>query len=291
MRTKDTQEQQRYLERASDEDRLATALTGLDVLGMTKWTINRSVFDTVIKVWNSGEELANIPPVHKELNIPPKPEDYETNKKVRMRWAMETKASKDLVANNHSMRCDVNYKIEIARAFLDKPMYFPHNLDFRGRTYPIPPHFNHLGNDLCRGLLLFYDARPLGERGLHWLKIHMANMFGYDKYSHDERVKFTDDNLELIFDSADNPLGGKRWWLSAENPWQALSTCIELTEALRLPDPRKYKSRMHVHQDGTCNGLQHYAALGCDRSGAKHVNLLPSERPQDVYEAILLFVV
>ncbi|KAJ1679183.1 DNA-directed RNA polymerase [Spiromyces aspiralis] len=291
MRTKEAQEQLRYLQRASDEDRLVTVLTGLDVLGMTKWAINRRVFETVIKVWNSGEALAEIPPANRDVVMPPKPEDYDTNKIARVRWGMEAKSAQDQAANNHSIRCDVNYKIEIAKAFLGKPMYFPHNLDFRGRAYPIPPHFNHLGNDLCRGLLLFHEARPLGERGLYWLKIHLANVYGYDKYSHSERIEFTERNLDMIFDSADNPLDGKRWWLNSENPWQTLATCIELAEALRSPEPHKHMSRLHVHQDGTCNGLQHYAALGCDRGGAKHVNLVPSDRPQDVYSAILHFVI
>jgi hypothetical protein len=41
-------------------------------------------------------------------------------------------------------------------------------------------------------------------------------------------------------------------------------------------------------QDGTCNGLQHYAALGRDYDGARHVNLVnaPNDRPQDVYAAV-----
>jgi DNA-directed RNA polymerase, mitochondrial len=38
-----------------------------------------------------------------------------------------------------------------------------------------------------------------------------------------------------------------------------------------------------VHQDGTCNGLQHYAALGGDARGARQVNLDTTERPSDVY--------
>lgn len=46
--------------------------------------------------------------------------------------------------------------------------YFPHNMDFRGRTYPIPPHLNHLGQDLCRGLLIFAEGKPLGPSGLRW---------------------------------------------------------------------------------------------------------------------------
>lgn len=43
---------------------------------------------------------------------------------------------------------------------------------------------------------------------------------------------------------------------------------------------------MPIHQDGTCNGLQHYAALGGDRLGAEQVNLVPSERPMDVYSGV-----
>lgn len=82
----------------------------------------------------------------------------------------------------------------------------PHNVDFRGRAYPIPPHLNHIGNDLSRGLLKFADKKPLGERGLRWLKIHLANLYGFDKASFDERVQFVHEHLEDIYDSAENPL-------------------------------------------------------------------------------------
>ena len=61
---------------------------------------------------------------------------------------------------------------------------------------------------------------------------------------------------------------------------------MELSEALRSPNPFEYKSRVPIHQDGTCNGLQHYAALGGDTAGAQQVNLIPSETPFDVYSGI-----
>ncbi len=61
-------------------------------------------------------------------------------------------------------------------------IYFPHNIDFRGRAYPISSHLNHMGADLTRSLLIFDEARPLGERGLYWLKVHFANLTGGDKY-------------------------------------------------------------------------------------------------------------
>lgn len=84
--------------------------------------------------------------------------------------------------------------------------YQPHNLDFRGRAYPIPPHLNHIGDDLSRGLLLFAEKKPLGERGMRWLKIHIANLYGYDKASFDERLLWAEEHLEDIFDSAEKPL-------------------------------------------------------------------------------------
>ena len=41
-----------------------------------------------------------------------------------------------------------------------------------------------------------------------------------------------------------------------------------------------------MHQDGSCNGLQHYAALSRDLNGARQVNLTPSAKPQDVYTGV-----
>jgi DNA-directed RNA polymerase, mitochondrial len=74
--------------------------------------------------------------------------------------------------------------------------------------------------------------------------------------------------------------------LNADDPWQCLATCFELAVALRLEDPTTHVCRLPIHQDGSCNGLQHYAALGGDMEGAKQVNLEPSDRPQDVYTGV-----
>ncbi|KAJ1923585.1 DNA-directed RNA polymerase, partial [Linderina pennispora] len=147
-----------------------------------------------------------IPPSTYDVPEPTKPEDYETNAQAKLKYSVEMKEWTNGRANQHSQRCDCNYKVEIARAFLDHPMYFPHNMDFRGRAYPIPPHFNHLGNDLCRGLLLFHEGRELTERGMYWLRIHLANLCGKDKLSHQDRLQFVEDNLAKIMESADDPV-------------------------------------------------------------------------------------
>jgi hypothetical protein len=51
-------------------------------------------------------------------------------------------------------------------------------------------------------------------------------------------------------------------------------TTQELAAAVSSPDPREFVSHIAVHQDGSCNGLQHYAALGRDRRGAEQAQPL-----------------
>lgn len=74
--------------------------------------------------------------------------------------------------------------------------------------------------------------------------------------------------------------------MEAEDPFQFLAAAIELKQALAHPDPRQYLSSVPVHMDGSCNGLQHYAALARDLHGGTAVNLVPADRPQDVYTGI-----
>jgi DNA-directed RNA polymerase len=123
------------------------------------------------------------------------------------------------------------------------------------------------------------------------LKVHLANVFGNDKITFEDRVRFVETNMEHIKDSASNPLGGQRWWLEADKPWQCLAASIGLINAYNSGQPETYVSTLPIHQDGSCNGLQHYAALGGDELGARQVNLLPSERPQDVYSGVVELVV
>jgi DNA-directed RNA polymerase len=44
---------------------------------------------------------------------------------------------------------------------------------------------------------------------------------------------------------------------------------IELSNAMKHPNPEEYISHTPVHVDGSCNGMQHYAALGRDDRGAR----------------------
>ena len=65
---------------------------------------------------------------------------------------------------------------------------------------------------------------------------------------------------------------------------------MEVTAAIRSEDHTQFVSYFPTHQDGSCNGLQHYAALGRDQAGAESVNLSPFTHPQDVYSDVVELV-
>ena len=115
-------------------------------------------------------------------------------------------------------------------------------------------------------------------------------MYGKDKLSFDARVAWADAAIaggDVAAAVADPYRGsGHDWWRAGDKPWQTLATAYELEAAMRLPDPTTYACALAVHQDGSCNGLQHYAALGRDQYGGEQVNLVPNEVPQDVYAGV-----
>ncbi|KAJ3088432.1 DNA-directed RNA polymerase [Quaeritorhiza haematococci] len=275
----------RFIARADNQGHLDQVREALDVLGETPWKINQPILEVIEWCWEEGSAWPSMV-TKSPIRLPEKPKDFDQSAAKRFEWKREAMKKLNEEKNRHSQRCDVSYKIQIARAFKSQTIYFPHYIDFRGRAYPIPVYLNHVGNDLCRALLLFDEAKPLGERGLRWLKIQIASLYGVDKVSFAERERFVDEHLDEVYDSADKPLEGRRWWLNADSPWQCLAACIELAAALRSPIPENYMSSLPIHQDGTCNGLQHYAALGGDLIGAQLVNLAPSDKPSDVYTSV-----
>lgn len=170
------------LHEANANGKMEQLLHGLDVLGQTAWRINEPILRIAIELWNGGTDVATHqrPPADEDFEYRA-PETFESKDALRAYMLKKTAHAQEK-GKAHSTMCDTNYKLEIARQFAGIPFYLPHSVDFRGRAYPIPPHLSHIGSDLSRGLLVFAEGRALGERGLFWLKVQLANMFGYDKY-------------------------------------------------------------------------------------------------------------
>ncbi|GJP51161.1 hypothetical protein CLOM_g10326 [Closterium sp. NIES-68] len=287
MRVFGNPEQRNVLQR-TDPSRLKRVFRALNVLGSTPWRINQKVLAVLEQIWQDGGCKAGLVD-RNDVPVPEEP-DEGVSEEERKAWRRARKKAVKENMERHSMRQDLRLKLEVARQYAQEPrFYYPHNLDFRGRAYPMHPHLNHLGADHCRGLLHFAHGKPLGPSGLRWLKVHLANLVGSgaDKLSFDDRVKFVDERMEEVRASAEQPLEeGGGWWMEAEDPFQCLAACIEIVSAVDSGCPEKFVSHLPVHQDGSCNGLQHYAALGRDVDGARSVNMVSNERPADVYTGI-----
>ncbi|KAH0625809.1 hypothetical protein JD844_034089 [Phrynosoma platyrhinos] len=267
---------------------LHPVMDALNQLGNCPWKVNEAILDVVISIFNDkGNEKLDIPPPPSEAPQPSSHFPGSGGPLTKAAFKREVARCRKKAIEMYSLRMDALYKLSIAKHMKGQVFWFPHNMDFRGRTYPCPPHFNHLGSDLTRAILLFAERKPLGHHGLDWLKIHLINLTGLKKRnSLRERLAYANEIMADILDSADHPLTGRKWWMNTDEPWQALACCMEIAKAVRSPDPAAYMSHFPVHQDGSCNGLQHYAALGRDVVGAASVNLAPCDVPQDVYTVV-----
>jgi DNA-directed RNA polymerase len=291
LRLRTDHPKQRELIEQSHPSNMYTIFDSLNTLSNCPWKINTRVLDIIIELFvKGGNKDLDLPEYH-ESNFPKYPERTEemlTDKLAFKEFIQKKERAQKLCSEQHSLWCTELYRLSIANMYRDKTFWFPHSLDFRGRVYPIPPHFNHLGSDISRSIILLAEGKKLGDNGLDMLKIHLINLTGtMKKSSIDSRLAYANSIMSDIIDSAENPFSGKRWWQKSEEKWQTLACCFEIASALSTNEPSEFISHFPIHQDGSCNGLQHYAALGRDLDGAKSVNLIPDKLPQDVYSTVM----
>jgi DNA-directed RNA polymerase len=275
---------------------MPTVYKALNRIQATAWRINPKVLGVVEEIFR-GQSPAFVEALG--LAQPPdplKPLDIATNEEARARWR---RTQEHFIGEQRKLRRrrrKVVRVLELARTFAPAPaIYFPHNLDFRGRVYPIPSLLQPQGDDLAKGLLVFAHGKPLGERGAAWLAIHGANCLDVtdagtgqklSKLSIDERVRWIEEQSERIERVAADPFSDP-WWTEADSPLQFLAFCFEWAgyAALRREGRgHEYVCALPVAMDGTCNGIQHLSAMLLDAEGGRSVNLTAEERPQDFYQ-------
>lgn len=255
------------------------------------FTINKSVLNLLHWVRDRQIEIEGVPPF-RDYAEPKYPKNWDTlSDEVKRGWR---KAGAEINTKNIGLigaRAVFNADLETAEllALVDR-FYVPHCLDFRGRIYGMS-HFNFQRGDHVRALFLFAEGKPIGDQGLYWLAIHLANCgdFGkVSKRSFADRIEWVNANLEHILDVAQDPKGTVSWWKQADSPFLFVSACQEYAQAL-IEGP-SYVSRLPVSWDGSCSGLQHLTGMMRSEEGA-FVNLTPSAEPQDIYQTVADLVV
>ncbi|MDO8496165.1 MAG: DNA-directed RNA polymerase [bacterium] len=263
---------------------LTQVYRAVNALQETAWAINAEIYKLMREAWKHRLDVGNLP-LRPPDRPAPLPDDAseQAKRNQKLKWRRWYGKRDGIVGAAAMMRMRLKY----CRLLKKYPgLYFPCQLDRRGRVYPIPQLFHPQADDAGRALIKFARGKPLTDRGRYWLEIHLATVYGngWDKKPFDERVGWVNDHQNEIHNSAKRPFDGDFLWCKAENPWRFLAACLEWSNPPK--DRGVCVSHLPVSVDGTCNGLQHLSALSRDLAGAQATNLIPSPIPQDIYQNV-----
>lgn len=276
-----------YLDELENVD-MPIVYEAINAIQRTPWRINRKVAEVMRTLWDSGSGIAGLPP-RDGIPLPPKPYDIETNEAARKEYRIEAARTYQRNLSLLGRRIGYTMSLQLAERYVDyEAIYFPYQLDFRGRIYAVP-YLNPQGPDYQKALIEFAEGKPLGSEGWKWLAIHGANLAGYDKVSLEDRVNWVLDNEDEILACAADPYGNRGWCteiagVEIDSPWQFLAFCFEWAGYTESGD--EHVSRIPVALDGSCSGIQHFSAMLRDEKGGAAVNLIPHELPSDVYRMV-----
>lgn len=262
----------------------------LNYLGSVPMRIRRSLLDVAVEARDAGIVLDGLPVMGELRSLPVVPDDIATNEEARRAYRQARARAEEANLKIASKALANEDALAEAELYRDEPvLYFPHACDFRGRMYPMPSGVHAQGSDLRRALIEFAEGKPISSQNASagWLAIQVAKTFGQDKLSLDERITWVFDNEETIRAIADDPLGNRALWESSADDrklWQCLASCMEWRDYLDHGDG--FVSHLPVFVDGTCNGIQHFAAMSQCPDLAELVNLTPGAKPADVYHSV-----
>lgn len=273
-----------YLEELESVE-MPVVYEAINAIQRTPWQVNKRVLDVMAHFWDEGLTHGGLPS-RTGIEPPEKPHDIDTNVEARRMWRIKAAKVRRRNMSAKGSRIAVNMTMAVAQRYAKYPrIYFPCQFDFRGRVYSVTT-LSPQGSDYTKGLLRFAEGKPLGENGATWLAYQGANLAGNDKVSLEERVQWVLDNEETIYECARDPINNLGWCTEIggqeiDSPWQFLAFCFEWAGFLEQGE--SFVSHLPIAMDGSCSGIQHFSAMLRDPIGGAAVNLVPADRPQDVY--------
>jgi DNA-directed RNA polymerase len=279
-------------QRTKKKVNLSKVMNSINALQHVEWAVNTDILKVLTDVWTNNLQIGL--PSSKPLKPPPSPfldRDLaaltEEEQAIFTDWKREAATIYLLDRERVSKTFQVARVVRMAQEFkaYDKFWYVWY-ADFRGRLYCSTAGLSPQGPDFAKALLKFSTGKRLGGRGLYWLKVHIANRFGFDKVSYDARVEWVDDQREQFMACANDPLSHRDIWANADKPYQFLAAIFEYAEAMQLSNPEDYTSHLPIGLDGSCNGLQNFSAMLRDAVGGAATNLTKQDVPSDIYKKV-----
>lgn len=274
----------KYLTELENTD-MTKVLTPINAMQETGWRVNPQMAEVLREVFERNIEVKGLPTADPE-KIPEPPEGVDDDPEKTAEYRKDCYIVHDKNRRMISKRIAVLRTLSIANRFAEYPaIYFPYDVDSRGRAYPKVPFLNPQGPDYVKALLEFSEGKPVfaEDYSAFYLTIAIANAWGQDKLPLEERAAWVEENQDLLLEVAADPLGDRRW-LKAGEPFMALRGAMEWAGYCEYGEG--YISHMPIHFDATCSGLQHFSALLRDEVGGFHVNLTADPKRQDIYAAV-----
>ncbi len=271
------------LEAASKGD-LTAVYSAVNAIQATPWRINMRV-QKVLEGWEDwSTDVATALKLPARHDSPleamsPYLETLATDHQSRVEWRRARRDQHMLNVKAHAARAQFARELSLAREFSVHPRITSRHLDFRAvsiRLHDLPQGAPHVERFGVRG------RKALGPHGGRWLAIHGANVYGVDKVPFEARVAWAEEHTQEALDVAADPFGNAfGFWRDSDCPIMTLAWCFEWAGYKR--DAEAFVSRLPIALDGSCNGLQHFAAMTCDEKIGRAVNLTPSDTPNDLY--------
>ena len=256
-------------------------LAMLNNLQHQAYRLNREVMETAEALYEMRVSVGKFK-CASPIEVPPFEGD-PTNEDQLKDWKRRRREAEDYNAQLSQKNWRTTEVMYVARKYKDDTFWMPASFDYRGRVYFQNTALNPQGTDFDKSLLYFKDEGPVNE---YWLAFHVANTYGKDKETMENRVKWTRDNLDLVSAIAQDPLATVNIWGHEDvaEPWCFLAACIEYHACVIAKT--KETSGLPVGIDATCSGLQHLAAMTLCGSTAQMVNVVPTPHPSDCYREV-----
>lgn len=265
-------------------------LTSVNNIQKTKWSVNSYMLSVIEMLYGTKSAYGDIPQVTSIPTMEPlESEAYKAlSDEDRKAYHKKRQAVLEQAESIRGKHGAFVRKISIAHQMAEHDeFYFPYFSDFRGRLYPMAQELTPQGDQVARALLKFKVGKKAGASGLYWLKVHLANLFGKDKDTFEQRVAWSTEVIKSgqLAESVDSPLDGGIW-TQADEPLTFLAVAKELVDAYDLDKPEDFISHIPVAMDGVCNGMQLLSLLGRDEVGAEKTNCRAIDQRFDLYTEV-----
>jgi DNA-directed RNA polymerase len=258
-------------------------LKGLNAMMRTEWCVNERILEVMTNLFKNNTQLANLPPYNFDTFTYGEEYPAKGTKEEQAIWCNNREQSWGDWFKSEQSRARMLVRLSLAERLISAGFwYMPYTLDFRGRAYSTCELLSCQGSDFDKSLIQFAEPEEQTEEGRYWLKVQIANLFDQDKLCFDDRVKWVDDNMEMLERINQDPYMNQEWISTKvkKNPsFQRLASIFDLMRKDNL-------TQVPVQMDGACNGTQHWSAIMRDEVNAGLTNVIPSDTPQDLYQYV-----